>query len=64
MSTEALISGWSRSDWAIAFITNGIIVNLMLESTIVGQATFANPLQFGDVGIVEIRDVRNRRAHS
>ena len=31
---------------------------------VVGQPALANPLQLGDVGVVEIGDVRNRRATS
>ena len=64
MSTEALTSGCSLSDWATAFITKAIIVSLMFGADVVGQAALANPLQLGDVGVVEVGDVRNRRRPS
>ena len=37
---------------------------LDVGADVIGQAPLANPLQLGDVGVVEIRDVRNRRCRA
>ena len=42
---------------ATAFITKGIIVSLTFGAQVVRPARLAEPLQLGDVGVVEIGDV-------